>query len=540
MQSNIQSVSDYMDSSDFDEWESDNEEMWQQPKLEESIQDMFPIYHNILSNRRKPRRLSKYSIEDDFDSVFFNKSIPEPEYIDQNSFEATNTILVNFAHSTQLPKPNSSYTSTLPCILAWINTRNSFSSEYPNMMQQYFKSHYTAIRPHLRYFFSIAPSSKRLNNFSIVRHDVPNGRVLFHYIGYGFPDITSKGIWCSEKRSCVFTPYSFSSIFKRLTPPTSFLFDCSNAEVAIEGFKSYVSEICINSPTNSPNDWVCVCATSEGEKLPDDPKLPKDFLTSAFLTPVKMALLCHMVQYYRLSLEPTTLDPPCQHLWDDKSPDSARLSIALTSIIDGIAADSLPRDLYMKLFRNDVVTFNLFKAYLLSQYLLRPYGIHPKSYPSINDLSVHPLWRQWSILLDTAICSVSIPRPSFANDMYNRLSTTFEVLIRNRQFDLIRPYHLILLFYDLVSDPKNDKPLMLLSEYATADPKSSPSMFALTTFFPSLFGRLLSKDPKSPIFAPLCFLIICVLFYKPSFSNEVQNDFDISNFPEIPRSLYVK
>ena len=127
------------------------------------------------------------------------------------------------------------------------------------------------------------------------------------------------------------------------------------------------------------NDWTCICATDVGEKLPDEAKLPKDFLTSCILTPVKTALLCHVLQYFRLDIEDSSVEPPFHSLWDDNSPESIKLSILLSSLIDSIAADSLPRNIYYTYFRNSQVTFNVFNAYLLSQYLLIAYDLNQKS-----------------------------------------------------------------------------------------------------------------------------------------------------------------
>ena len=534
---NFQDVDDGFGSSDDGEnYQYFEEAIWQKPAMDENIPDLFPMF----SRHGISRKLNRSAIPRNF------LSINDSEYLLENfsnsssanissSAEPIECVVVNVAHLEQFPKAASPYSATLPCIFAWFDAHTAFSSEYPTTVQNYFKLAYNCIRTHLRFFFSIAPSMERLNNLSSVRREVPSGRILFHYIGYGFPDITRKNIWCSERRSREFVPFKLDSLFESLQPPTWYIFDCNNAAVVINEFKTTAERLQNQNLDGMDwNDWFCICATGVDEELPDDPRLPRDFLTSTVLTPIKMAVICHMLQFYRLNLMNVSfpLDPPCEHLWNEKKPDASRLSLALTAITDGIAADSLSPELYQKIFRSDRLSAVLFRHLLLAQYLLRPYRVHPATYPEIPDLSMHPLWRQWSILLDTAICAASIPRPTFAIDIFSRDATSFDVLMQNDQFDLIRPYHLILLFHSLFSDSSNDQSLILLSKYA-ADPRGDPKMLASTTIFHPLFARLLMKDPKSPVFYQIAYLILVLLYYNPDFSNDIQKDLDASHFPYI-------
>ncbi|OHT16801.1 hypothetical protein TRFO_12867 [Tritrichomonas foetus] len=510
--------------------------IWQKPQINETIPSLTPMFDSLSISPAPPPVTSPQKILISEDEYFLenfgnNNSMQTPSHV-----EPIESVVVNVAHLEQFPKAASPYSATLPCIFAWFDAHTAFSSEFPTTVQNYFKVAYNLIRSHLRFFFSIAPSQDRLNNLSSVRREVPSGRVLFHYIGYGFPDIGRKHIWCSERRSREFMPFKLESLFEKLQPPTWYIFDCNNAAVVINEFKATAEKLSAGGNPDGIdwNDWLCICASGPDEELPDDPRLPRDFLSSTVLSPIKMAVICHMLQYYRLNLVNPSfpLDPPCSHLWSDKSQDSNRLSLALTAITDGIAADSLPPEIYQKIFRSDSLSAVLYRHFLLAQYLLRPYRVHPASYPEIPDLSMHPMWRQWSILLDTAICAVSIPRPTFVVDLFTRAATSFEVLMHNDQFDLIRPYHLTLLFHSLFSDATNDQPLMLLSEYA-ADVHADPKMITVATVFSPLFSRLMTKDPKSPVFYPLCFLILTLLYNNPSFSNDIVKEVDVSHFPNI-------
>lgn len=447
--------------------------------------------------------------------------------------EPIECVIINVAHLEQFPKPSSQYSAKLPSIYAWFDAQTAFPSEYIPTVQLYFKTYYNKIRAHLRFFFSIAPSNERMHNLSSVRREVPAGRILFHYIGHGFPTITEKNIWSSEKRSTNFQPFDLGQLFSRLKPPTWFIFDCSNAAAVIPTFL----ETAKKQPNISGvdwNDWFCICATDVGEELPSDPRIPRDFLTSCVLSSVRMAVVCHILQHYRVSLVSGKfpLDQSSHYLLSDKSPEVKKLSLALTAITDAIAADSLSPDLYHKIFRCDRLSAVLFRHFLLAQFLLRPYKVHPKSHPALPDLSMHKLWHHWSIMIDTAICAVQPPRPSFASELFTRLAITFQQILRNNQLQLVRPYHLSILFHMLFTDPTNDKPLFLLAEYAS-NPKPNPQMLVSATVFHCLIQKVMSNEVKNSAFHSLCYLILALLYYHPAFATEIRKELDVTNFPPL-------
>lgn len=449
--------------------------------------------------------------------------------------EPIECVVVNVAHLEQFPKPSSDFAKQIPSIFAWQNTNNSFSSEYPTTIQTYFKNTYHQIRQKIRFFFSIAPNADRLNNLSSIRSEVVSGRVLFHYIGYGFPVIKKNTIWCSDRRSTEFKPYNISDLFRNLMPPTWFIFDCSNAAVVIPQFKETSAELAARDNNKIWENWVCICATDVNEQLPDDPRLPKDFLSSCILSPLKMGIVCHLLQHYRTNLVgnnfPTEI--PCDHLIQEKPKEPNQLMQALTAIADAIASDGLPKDLYHRIFRCDRSSAVIFRYVLFAQYLLRPYRIHPVTHPALPDLSMHPLWKQWSILLDNAICSVSIQRINFTSDLFNSVAQSFAMILKNKQYNLIRSYHLTLLFHMFYADEANcQKPLLLFAQYA-ASPEMNPERFCSAIVFHALFVKMIEWNTSDPAFHSICFLVLTLLYHKPDFATEIRKDKDPSQFPNI-------
>ena len=443
-------------------------------------------------------------------------------------------VVVHAAHLEQFPKPASPYSASLPCVFAWIDAHTTFSSEYSSSIHLYYKTCYSVYRSTLRMYFALAPSRERLETMEQLRREIPTGRICYHYVGYGFPTISEKGIWCSERRSCNFELFSLETLFAQFPPPTWFIFDCNNAGVVLNVFEQAEAR---NSQVNPGaadwSDWLCICASREGEKLPNDPRLPKDFLTSTVLQPIKTAIVCHILQHYRLTLvgDRFPLELPLANLFDSKRPETNMLMQALAAVTDGIAADSLSHELYHKIFRCERLTSTIFRHFLLAQYLLRPYRVHPVSHPTIPDLSRHPLWRQWSILLDTAICASAASPPSYATDLFMRSATSFEVFLTNQQFDLIRPYHFTLLYHMLAADQEREEPLLFLAEYAS-NPEASTSMLVNSAVFNILFERLVCTKRTSAALHPLCYLVAKLLYLRPQFASEFRKDIEISSFPE--------
>lgn len=438
-------------------------------------------------------------------------------------FEQLEMMMLICAHLDQFPKPSSHFSASLPTVFAWKNINVSFSSEYPTTIQNYFKNSYNGFRQgKLKFYFIVAPSAEKFNQISTVRATYPHGRLLFHYIGYGFPTIEKDAIYCSDRRSTKFERYNLKSIFMSLTPPNWYIFDCSNAAVVLDLFKECIDEIADRNGTS----YICMCATDVNEFLPDDPRLPKDFLTSCLLTPLRMAIICHVLQNFRTNIFGSNYpkEIPFDKLFSDKD-----LTTSLSAIIDAIAGDGLPKSLFIKLFRTDRSCAQLFRYFLLSQFLLRPYRVHPKSYPPLPDLSMHPLWKHWSVILDTAICSNTDPRPSSCIQLLNDVAKTMELYLRNNQIDMIKPYHLILLYYRSVNGDSQGKYLDLMAEYA-AHPDMEPDYLTSAAIFTNLLDSMIKRGPS---FHSNCFVVLAVLYYSSINESDIKKEIDYSQFPSL-------
>ncbi|OHT17282.1 hypothetical protein TRFO_41141 [Tritrichomonas foetus] len=447
------------------------------------------------------------------------------------------------AGSNRFPRLLSDYHNLHPAIYMWRDVRNVLETEFTNYAQTYVKEHYTAIRTRLRFFNQVDPTVEKLNNVITLRRDIPNGRILYHYIGYGFPVMQDSTIPCIDKKTGNYVNYPLKTLFESIKPPSLFIFDCSNASSAIIALEkaAYSKEIASSEGNHVKeqfmtrsidwNDWFCLCATDIGEQLPSDPHLPNDFLTACIFTPVKLAVVCHTLQFYRTSIVTNNfpLDRVDDPLFNPDSPISVSLEQTLSAIIDAIAVESLPAEMYRKLFRKDPMISLLFKRFVLAQYLLRSYQVHPVSRPNLPDLSIHPLWQHWKMIIDIAITSTTCQFSSIYNNLFIRSMNSVVGFLKRNQESEISPSLITLLFYFPKDSELLPKVYSTLAQYA-ASSEDARGILSKSAVFSSLFSALVSNDLNNDVLHNLCYLIVSLLQNSPRFVHEISK-FDLGNFP---------
>ena len=82
------------------------------------------------------------------------------------------------------------------------------------------------------------------------------------------------------------------------------------------------------------------------------------------------------------------------------------LNWIFTAITDTIAWNCLPKPLFKKLFRQDLMVAALFRNFLLAQRVMRIYHCHPVSYPAIPDTHSHPLWQSWDLAVEMILAQL--------------------------------------------------------------------------------------------------------------------------------------
>ncbi|XP_062563341.1 regulatory-associated protein of mTOR-like [Armigeres subalbatus] len=162
------------------------------------------------------------------------------------------------------------------------------------------------------------------------------------------------------------------------TPGVVYLYECDSAEEFIR--------------INGDNDnGYHLGACAAGQKLPLE-----DLLTEAICRPVRAAFKWHCTLLNNINLPSKLLPGDIA----DRQLLLGQLDWVLTLILDAIAWDSMPKDMFQQLFRGDLLTGTIYRRFILSQRMLIRAGCTPVSKPSIPDNSRHRLWAVWDRLMN--------------------------------------------------------------------------------------------------------------------------------------------
>ncbi|KAL3936528.1 MAG: hypothetical protein SGBAC_008171 [Bacillariaceae sp.] len=272
-----------------------------------------------------------------------------------------------------------------------------------------------------------------------LRKQAREERVLFHYNGHGVPRPTPNGeIWVFDKNHTEYIPLSVTDLRQWLGKPTIIILDCSGAGVLLPFLTRPMTE---NSPPNTPQqqqpgggtptrnasfhtnsnntnktdmdtaasnwvkDTIVLCPTAEGESLPMHPDYPADIFTSCLTTPMKIALrwFVRNNQHSMGRLDPESVDSIPGQPNDRKTP-MGELNWIFTAVTDSIAWDVLPKPLFQRLFRQDLLLASMFRNFLLADRILRSLNCTPQSYPPLpQGVADHPLWQAWDLACETCL-----------------------------------------------------------------------------------------------------------------------------------------
>lgn len=99
-------------------------------------------------------------------------------------------------------------------------------------------------------------------------------------------------------------------------------------------------------------------------------QLPADLFTACLTTPIKIALKYFMLQRTSLLVPHLTQDliDRIPGVLNDRRTMLGELNWIFTAITDTIAWNTLPRDLFQRLFRQDLLVASLFRNFLLGKY----------------------------------------------------------------------------------------------------------------------------------------------------------------------------
>ncbi|XP_052071445.1 regulatory-associated protein of mTOR-like isoform X2 [Mytilus californianus] len=318
---------------------------------------------------------------------------------------------------------------TSPCarLECWIDPVTAGPQKTLEAIGLNLQKQYERWQPRARYKQSLDPTVDEVKKLcSSLRRNAKEERVLFHYNGHGVPKPTVNGeIWVFNKSYTQYIPLSIYDLQTWMGSPSIYVYDCSKAGIIVESFHQFsvqreneMESAALNgnsrysgsgSPISSVKNCIQLAACGAKELLPMNPELPADLFTSCLTTPIKIALKWYVLQNTSKlvpGLTEESVDKVPGQL-NDRRTMLGELNWIFTAITDTIAWNILPRELFQKLFRQDLLVASLFRNFLLAERIMRSYNCTPTSSPKLPPTYQHPMWQAWDLALD--LCLRQLP-----------------------------------------------------------------------------------------------------------------------------------
>ncbi|PWY95759.1 WD-repeat protein Mip1 [Aspergillus sclerotioniger CBS 115572] len=381
-------------------------------------------------------------------------------------------------------------TAKLEC---WVDPTSTTGGGHNKIMEQIGKKlqeQYETLSLRTRYKQYLDPSVDETKKFCIsLRRNAKDERVLFHYNGHGVPLPTQSGeIWVFNKNYTQYIPVSLYDLQSWLAGPSLFVFDVSHAGNIVHNFHTFVDKHekeNVEAKKRDPNaivqnygDCIILAACQKAESLPTNPDLPADLFTCCLTTPIEIALRFFILQnplQTNISIDDFRVPGRLQ---DRRSP-LGELNWIFTAITDTIAWNTLPRALFKKLFRQDLMVAALFRNFLLGERIMRTYKCHPISSPELPETHHHSLWKSWDLAVEMVLSQL----PALIDHEEGRRQyeyqhstffaeqlTAFEVYLSSGPTEKNPPDQLPIVLQVLLSQAHRLRALILLSKFLDLGP----------------------------------------------------------------------
>ncbi|XP_040567507.1 regulatory-associated protein of mTOR [Lepeophtheirus salmonis] len=390
--------------------------------------------------------------------------------------------------------PDVTKTSPCACIEAWIDPTLLNPTRALNLIGSALLRQYERWQPRARYRQSLDPTVDEVRRLAMaLRKNARDERVLFHYNGHGVPKPTANGeIWVFNRNYTQYIPLSLYDLQTWMGSPSIFVYDCSNAGIIVIAFeqfarqheKEYMEQVnsqginssSIPAPPGSPRNCIQLAACSANELLPMNPELPADLFTSCLTTPVKIVLRWFILQNKGKITPNVTLDMldkiPGQ--LNDRRTMLGELNWIFTAITDTIAWNTLSRDLFQKLFRQDLLVASLFRNFLLAERIMRSYDCTPVSQPKLPPTHQHPMWQAWDLAVDMSLSQlpgiIDQKKSYVSSSFFEEQLTAFQVWLKYGRDNRKPPEQLPIVLQVLLSQDHRLRALDLLSRFLDLGP----------------------------------------------------------------------
>uniref|UniRef100_A0A7S1KTW0 Raptor N-terminal CASPase-like domain-containing protein n=1 Tax=Percolomonas cosmopolitus TaxID=63605 RepID=A0A7S1KTW0_9EUKA len=369
-----------------------------------------------------------------------------------------------------------------PKLECWIDPFSMQAAKAKEAIGNALKKQYSRWQPRARYKQCLDPTvdeiKKTLQN---LRRSAKKERVLFHYNGHGVPKPTSSfEIWVFNRSFTQYIPLSLYDLMDWIKKPAIYLFDCNHAAILKDalidsgraggdenGIPTDPQSDILNPDTSIPNIVLAACQANE--MLPMNPSLPADLFTSCLTTPIKMALQFFLHNNKLLTEVNQELIEDFPGRLQDRRTPLGELNWIFTAVTDTIAWSVLPRHLFHKLFRQDLLVACLFRNFLLADRIMRTFGCTPYSYPQLPETFNHPMWESWDLAVDVCVSQLpkikDNPDAYEFSDFFSSQLTDFEVWLKYGYNTHQAPKQLPILLQVLLSQAHRLKALDLLAQF---------------------------------------------------------------------------
>lgn len=396
------------------------------------------------------------------------------------------------------------------------------------------QSQYERWQARARYRQSLDPTVEETKQLCVsMRRHAKNDRVLFHYNGHGVPRPTPNGeIWVFNKSYTQYIPLLVYDLQSWVGTPSIYVFDCSAAGILLSHFSSSNNPPsgADSRPNSSAGEAIVLAACAANEILPMNPELCADVFTSCLTTPITVALRWFISQndLSMSHLDASFIDRIPGKLTDRKTP-LGELNWIFTAITDTIAWNVLSKELFQKLFRQDLLVASLFRNFLLAERIMKSAGCSPCSLPALPSTHHHPLWRSWDLAAEICLnqlYKISNPHPQAEvsiqpSRFFAEQLTAFEVWLQFGASNKPPPQQLPMVLQVLLSQVHRLRALVLLKKFLDLGPWAV-NLALSVGIFPYVLKLL--QSPAAELRQVLVFIWTKILALDPSCQVDLVKD----------------
>ncbi|DBA03474.1 TPA: hypothetical protein N0F65_002882 [Lagenidium giganteum] len=415
-----------------------------------------------------------------------------PEVVQWRMRERTKTTDVALVLCLNIGTDPPDVVKSSPCARkeCWVDPFSMPAQKALETIGKTLQSQYGRWQSRARYRQSLDPTVDETKQLCVsLRRHAKHDRVLFHYNGHGVPRPTQNGeIWVFNKSYTQYIPLLVYDLQSWVGTPSIYVFDCSGAGILLSHFNSPApatdplsgTTAAPSTPTTAASgEAIVLAACAANELLPMNPELCADVFTSCLTTPITVALRWFISQneLSMAHLDVSFIERIPGKLSDRKTP-LGELNWIFTAITDTIAWNVLPRELFQKLFRQDLLVASLFRNFLLAERIMKSAGCSPCSLPALPPTHYHPLWRSWDLAAEVCLnqlYKISNPHPladlSFQpSRFFAEQLTAFEVWLHFGSDSKPPPQQLPMVLQVLLSYVHRLRALVLLKKFLDLGP----------------------------------------------------------------------